>query len=259
MLLPLLHLSGKGYRRSDSTDYDESEGTSETVRYGQADSEPDYDGSTVDYDEEDYLARTSPVPPESPGSMSAPSSPLIPLKRKRGRPRGKAKPKVIDFSIPGSIQQRHVRRDHVDEECEEQGVIYRKWVPLNPNQTSHIAVRDWQDDTVIPAEQDFPSYCIMCPKNRFLKNEARGETHYLAWHHKRLLVVDNWKLLCCKCSEVRSHGRDNSARNQHYHCPLCFRTCKTDDQLGTHMITQHLEVTENMILHLLKPDNIHRS
>ena len=178
---------------------------------------------------------------------------------KRGRPRGKAKPKVIDFNVRGSIQARHVRRDNVDEECERLGVYYKKWEPLNPEQTSHVSVRHWQDDTVVPSEQEFPAYCIMCPKNRFMKNFARARVHYLAWHHKTLLVVEEWKLLACKCSEVRSHGSDNAARNKHYHCPLCFHAIKTADQMGTHLIYQHREITVNMVSHLLNDTNIHRS
>ena len=240
-------MTGNDDKGRKSTAGSEENYDAETVGY--VTETPDYSGSTEEYDSEEYV------------SVKKASSPAraAPVKRTRGRPRGKAKPKVIDFTVPGSIQQRHVRRDNVDEECEAEGVIYKRWVPLNPGQTSHVSVRDWEDETIVPQQQTYPGWCVMCPKTKFMKNEARAHVHYLAWHHKTLLVVENWKILACKCSEVRSHGRDNSARNKHYHCPLCYHPHKTDDQLGTHMITQHREVTENMVRHLLNSDNSHRT
>ena len=195
---------------------------------------PDYSGSTEDYDPDDYSPtrrRRSPVEPTH-DDMGVPA-PAPPQPRKRGRPRGKATPKVMDSTVKGSIQQRHVRRDNVDEEAAAQGLIYKRWQPLNPNQQTHISVLDWEDDTIIPDRQEFPSYCIMCPKTKYLKNVRIGRTHYLAWHHRTLLVVKNWKMLSCKCSEVRSHGRDNAARNKHYHCLVnrCFHPFKTGRSL----------------------------
>ena len=137
--------------------FSENNYDADTVGYGT--SEPDYSGSTEDYDAEEYVS----------AKKSASPAWAVPVKRKRGRPRGKAKPKVIDFTVLGSIQQRHVRRDNVDEECKAEGVIYKKWVPLNPTQTSHVSVRNWEDDTVITKQQTYPAWCIMCPKTKFMK------------------------------------------------------------------------------------------
>ena len=54
------------------------------------------------------------------------------------------------------VVQRHVHRDRVDEECARLGIVYKKWQPLNPKQKSHPSVRDIEDSTVIPDEQEVP-------------------------------------------------------------------------------------------------------
>ena len=138
-----------------------------------------------------------------------------PKKCKVGCLNGRAKPPACDFTLPTSIQFKNVGRDHVNEECQRLGIYYKRWVPLNPEQTSHPSVRDFNDDTVTPDEQNIPGWCIMFPRNTYLKNENLGHHHYLSRHHKSLLVVQDFKLFSCICSEVRSHGSDNSAHNKH--------------------------------------------
>ena len=179
-------------------------------------------------------------------------------KHKRGRARGPAKAPHHDFTRPTSIAQHNVRRDHIDEECKRLGIYYKKWVPLNPDQTSHCSVRDYNDDTKVPEEQEVGEWCIMCPKNRFMWNCLLIRKHYLSVHQKKLLVIGDYKLWRCKCSEVCSHGSDNSARNVHYHCHLCFHPFKTKDLLGTHLVTQHPEIETGQVRHLLDPSNPHR-
>ena len=174
-----------------------------------------------------------------------------------GKPKGKAKPPTRDFSKPTSILQKNVCRDLVDEECQCLGIIYCRWVPLNPEQTSHPSVCDFDDDTVLPEQQEVPQWCIMCPHNSYLKNAFIANRHYLSRHHKTMLVVDDFKLWACKCSEVRSHGSDNSARNKHYHCHLCFHPFKSADLLSTHYTSEHPEVEPSSIRHLMRPDNPH--
>ena len=74
--------------------------------------------------------------PEEPMDMTQQiQDPLSPAPRKRymGCPKGKAKPHTGDFSTPGSILQKNVRRDRVDEECIHLNIVYKKWKPLNPN------------------------------------------------------------------------------------------------------------------------------
>ena len=181
-----------------------------------------------------------------------------PKKHKVGCPKGRAKPPACDFTLPTSIQYKNVRRDHVDEECQRLGIFYKRWVPLNPQQTSHPSVRDFNDDTMIPDEQNIPEWCIMCPRNTYLKNENVGHHHYLSRHHKTLLVVQDFKLFSCKCSEVRSNGSDNSGHNKHYHCHVCYHPFKMANILSTHYISQHPELDPASINHLMKPTNPHK-
>ena len=86
-----------------------------------------------------------------------------PKKCKVGWPKGRAKPPACDFTLPTSIQFKNMRRDRIDEECQRLGIYYRRWVPLNPQQVSHPSVHDFNENTVIPDEQNIPGWCILCP------------------------------------------------------------------------------------------------
>ena len=184
---------------------------------GLTSSDSDEEGSTSsDSDTVIMSEHEMPLDPDSDGmNVECP-----PKKCKVGRPKGKAKPPACDFTLPTSIQFKNVRRDRVDEECQRLGIYYRHWVLLNPQQISHPSVCDFNNDTIIPDEQDIPGWCILCPRNTYLKNDNLGHDHYLSRHHKTLLVMQDFKMFSCKCSEVRSHGSDNSACNKHYHCHL---------------------------------------
>ena len=236
------------------------------------------DSDEVDSDDSDNLpvvhyhkiAKKLDTSSESSSWDSSDSEPLVKYKRdsghsskytKRrgvGRPKGHAKAPKRDFSRPQSIRQHKVHRDRVDEECERLGIYYKIWRPLNPEQTFHISVRDVNDDTVIPEEQEIPQWCILCPKNRVLPNYRFAVNHYHSMHQSTLLVVNETKMWACKCSEMRSHGSDNSARNKHYHCLECFHPFKTSDLLATHISTQHTDIGLFQIRHLMKPGNPHR-
>ena len=192
--------------------------------------------------------------PEEPMDMTQatqdpPSQP--PHKCYMGWPKGKAKPHTGDFSAPGSILQKNVRRDRVDEECICLNIVYKKWKPLNPCQKSHVTIRDFNDPTEIPDEQEIPKWCIICPRNSLLDNAKVNRNHYLSWHHKKMLVIGNQKLWACKCSGMRSNGNDNSARNMHYHCTKCFQPVKLPSQLAHHMVTQHTTVEVCQVHHLM--------
>ena len=65
-------------------------------------------------------------------------------------------------------------------------------------------------------------------------------------------------MLSCKCSEIQSQGSDRSARNQHFHCYICFHPFKAGDLLATHMITNHTEIDLNQVCHLMHQNNPHR-
>ena len=234
--------------------YLSSGGKQDTTSSGESEPSDLFDSS----DDEPLSKYTTPksnekaADPEEPGEMSAKP------KRGVGRPKGRAQPPHIDFSRPTSIQQHNVRRDRVDEECERLGIYYRRWRPLNPEQTEHVSVREFSDDTIIPEEQPIPQWCIMCPKNRYMRNRFLTKHHYLRVHHKAMLVVEDKKMWACKCSEMRSHGSDNSARNRHFHCYICFHPFKTADLLGTHLVTQHLQVNDASVRHLMDENNPHK-
>ena len=175
--------------------------------------------------------------------------------RRRGRPRGRAKPKSDNYMSEFKIVQRHVCRDRVDEECASKGIVYKCWEPLDPNQDSHPSVRDVDDETIIPEQQNIPNWCIMCPRNKHLRSRDFAVKHYLRVHHAKLHVVNNYKMLSCKCSEIRSHGSDHSARNLHFHCHLCFHPFKSADLLATHLITRHTEINLCEVRHLIRATN----
>ena len=178
--------------------------------------------------------------------------------RRRGRPKGRAKPKNESYLSGFKIVQRHVRRDRVDEECALKGIVYKKWEPLHPDQDSHPSVRDINDETIIPDEQEIPQWCILCPRNRHLRTRDFAVKHYLRVHHAKLYVVRDYKMLSCKCSEIRSHGSDHSARNLHFHCFLCYHPFKSADLLATHLITRHTEIDLCEVRHLMRASNPHR-
>ena len=157
------------------------------------------------------------------------------------------------------IVQRHVRCDRVDEECAHQGIVYKKWDPLDPEQDSHASVMDDTDTTVIPKNQEIPSWCILCPQNKHLRTHNFAYKHYLRVHHRKLLVVNDSKMLSCKCSKMWSHGSDHSARNLHFHCYLCFHPFKLADLLATHLITCHTEINLCEVRHLMCLNNPHRN
>ena len=115
----------------------------------------------------------------------------------------------------------------------------------------HLTVRDVEDSAEIPEEQEILQWCVLCPKNRFLSNEIMALAHYRKWHHKRLLVIGEEKIWSCKCSEMQSHGNDNSARNLHWYCPKCFCPCKPPSVLANHMVIAHIDVELVQVSHLM--------
>ena len=87
-----------------------------------------------------------------------------------GQPKGKTKPHIGDFSAPGPILQKNVRHDRVDEECIQLNIVYKKWKPLNPNQKSHVTIRDFNNAREVSDEQEISEWCIICPRNSLLDN-----------------------------------------------------------------------------------------
>ena len=154
--------------------------------------------------------------------------------------------------------QRNVRHDRVDEECARLGIVYRRWKPLNSEQESHQSVMFFDEHTIVSDEQKVPDWCILCPRNKVTSDQQFCQNHYLRVHHERLIVVENYKMMSCKCSKIRSYGSDRSARNQHYHCYRCFHPFKLADFLAMQLITSHPEVDLPQICHLICESNPHR-
>ena len=268
----------KKYIHSQSTDYQDSE--EGTVQYLSSDEENLSSSGKSTRTQRPSQSSSTSFPGSSSDSDSFSSSDEEPLSKYRkrkssadeghstdtmrtpsqsvGRPRGRAKPPARDRNRHFCIVQKNVRHDGVDEECARLGIYYKKWRPLNPDQTSHVSIHDLEDATVIPHEQEIPQWCIMCPHNRFLKNEQLGLKHYLSLHHKTLLIVRDFKMWACKCSEVCSHGSDNSTRSMHYHCFDCFHPFKMGDLLSTHLVTAHEDIRLAEVRHLMSDSNPHK-
>ena len=143
--------------------------------------------------------------------------------------------------------------------CACQGIVYKKWEPLDPEQDSHASVMDATDTTIIPKKQEIQSWCILCPRNKHLRTHNFTYKHYLRVHHRKLLVVNASKILSCKCSEMHSHGSDHSACNLHFHCYRCFHPFKLGDLLVTHLIICHTEINLCEVRHLMHQNNPHRN
>ena len=83
-------------------------------------------------DPQDQRDARSPLSPEEPMDMTEqiqdPPSPA-PHKCYMGRSKGKAKPHTGDFSAPGSILQKNVRQDRVDEKCIRLNIVYKSGSP----------------------------------------------------------------------------------------------------------------------------------
>ena len=261
----ILHPNLEPMKQNKSSDQsDKADPSDETVGYiVTGESAEDYDSSddeplskyvkrsnSPDVDNNTDNQRTSSSLPTNASAAST--------ERRRGRPKGKAKPKTDKYMSEFRVIQRHVRRDRVDEDCASQGIIYEKWIPLDPDQESHPSVRDVNDDTIVPEEQTIPAWCILCPRNKHMRSRAFAIQHYLRVHHSKLHVVNDYKMLSCKCSEIRSHGLDHSARNLHFHCYICYHPFKSADLLATHLLTRHLEVNLCEVRHLMRNSNPHR-
>ena len=65
---------------------------------------------------------------------------------------------------------------------------------MNPDQQSHPSIMFYDDDTIVPQEQEVPDWCILCPRNKVMRNKEFCHSHYLKVHHKKLIVVQDYKI-----------------------------------------------------------------
>ena len=224
-----------GHGEKEDTNGKESDHSSPTVGYIVSSDEANDDFETSD---SELLSKYVKKRSDSP-EFEKETTTTTPKVQARGRPCSKVCAKTPESVSKVKVLQQHVQRDRVNEECVCLGIVYKRWQPLNPEQENHASVRDMEDGTIIPIEQNIPDWCILCPWNKYLKDDSFAHTHYLHVHQKRLIVVNSSKMLSCKCLEKQSHGSDHSARNQHFHCYMCFHPFKAADLLATHMIMHH--------------------
>ena len=89
------------------------------------------------------------------------------------------------------------------------------------------------------SKQKVPGHCLLCPRQFFGGNEREMTEHWQRVHFKHSIDVANVKFLLCKCSEVPNRGTDDSIRNRHYHCIICWKPCENKFALSKHSITRH--------------------
>ena len=147
------------------------------------------------------------------------------------------------------LHQHSVCSDGVDEECAEKGIVYRRWVP-NPELDIHMSIRPFLDSTVVPDEEKVPGYCMLCPKKKFFLDRHAANYHYTHVHIVHCLVIEDYKILMCKCSDIRSRGSDYCAHNRHYHCYECYQPFDQPAQLVRHLIIKH-QVEEKYVIHVI--------
>ena len=151
---------------------------------------------------------------------SAPPGPtesieIVVSKVGRGRPKGSMSNKRQLYSDKNVLErvhlsQRSVRSDGVDEQCAEAGIVYRRWIP-DPEMDSHLSIRPFLDNSILPEEQKLPGHCLLCPKKSYFTTRKDAENHYNHVHIEHCIVVEDTKILMCKCSDVRSRGTDYCA------------------------------------------------
>ena len=88
------------------------------------------------------------------------------------------------------------------------------------------------------------------PKMKYFINRHSANYHYTHVHIAHCLVIEDYKILMCKCSDVRSRGSDNHAHNRHYHCYQCYQPFDQPAQFARHLIIKQ-QVKEKEVIHVL--------
>ena len=171
-----------------------------------------------------------------------------------GRPKGSASAKADLYSDKSvlscvHLHQRSVHSNGVDKECAEKGIVYRRWVP-NPELDSHTSIHPFLDSTVVLDEQKFLGHCMLCPKKKYFLDWHAANYHYTHVHIVHCLVIEDYKILMCKCSDIRSRDSDYCACNRQYHCYECYQPFDQPAQLARHLIIKH-QVEEKYVIHII--------
>ena len=147
------------------------------------------------------------------------------------------------------LQQHSACGDGVDKQCAEKGIVYRRWVP-NPDLEGHISIHPFLDSTIVSDEQRVPGHCLLCPKMLYFIKRHSANYHYTHVHIVHCLVIEDYKILMCKCSDVRSRGSDYRALYRHYLCYQCYQPFDPPAQLAQHLIIKH-QVEEKHVIHVI--------
>ena len=163
---------------------------------------------------------------------------------KRGASHGddnlaKKKRKVIK-ALQSIKQTKNLRRDGVDERCARLGIKYLKWrgVKGKGQHLSHEPTSKVLIDYV-PRGQKLNEDCILCPQEIHPTSKYDLLSHVRRVHVGHLITIQEMNLLMCRCSDIRSQGRDNSVRNRHWHCVDCWQSCVIPSKLKQHMLAKH--------------------
>ena len=159
-----------------------------------------------------------------------------------------------DIWDPGKVFKREKGkcRDNVDTKYQD---VYRKWTGLH-YKNRHPSTIPTTCKNVISPLQPCPGYCVICPLQKQIYSAYDLKRHYKHMHHNCSWVVWGYTLLRCKCSEIKSQGKDKYSRNTHYHCHLCQWLKKDREQLAIHYASKHSFPFED-IRHLCRhPENV---
>ena len=150
--------------------------------------------------------------------------------------------------------KKNTRRDGVDEYCKENNIKYKRWTGtkgkgLHPSQLkTSKSLLDF-----VPKGQKPNSNCILCPMEKIVQGDSDMKLHFQRVHVAKLIVVKQYTLLLCRCSDVRSRGDDGTVRNRHFHCISCWQPFDTAAKLRIHKLSKHWDVYTEAFLEHLRP------
>lgn len=116
---------------------------------------------------------------------------------------------------------------------------YRRWTERSSKKEVHKSHYIKPRSCILPEVQQFPGFCVLCPKQFYANELFRLEKHYTSVHLKRAVDFKKIILAVCKCSDVPNRGSDASTRNAHYHCAFCHKPCDGTKPLAKHMLCKH--------------------
>ena len=131
-------------------------------------------------------------------------------------------------------------------------IKYRRWTgTTEPKNHLHKSQCRFMNDDYFPNAQPLPGDCVLCPSQKYLKDNWDKRQHYRSTHQESLLVMDDVAMQQCKCSAIRSRGRDrdHSSRNAHYHCSVCHWPRDKPSQIRNHLRVIH-GLAESSVKHL---------